>query len=410
MSERHPTNLAVVASPERIPDTAHDWDLQPVLDWLVHDGRLISDPARLVENLAEQLVKAGAPLVRFTIGLQTIHPQWRTMGIQWHKGQGVKQAGRPHGIEDTPAYIGSPIQEVALTRAPVRHHLDKLTAKNHEVLHELAAMGGTDYYATPMRVAVGRTPAITFMTDRRGGFTDDDIEKFHRLLDYMAPIVESRIGARLSQTLLETYLGRIVGEQILDGLIKRGDGREINAVLWFSDLRDFTGLNERLPPAAVLELLNNYLQLVGDALAANGGEILKFIGDGVMAYFPAEDALFLPMVTGQALSAARHLISDIEAANEARATGGHDPVRFGVGLHVGPVTFGNVGTEERLDFTVIGPAVNRASRLESLTKELGVPVLASAEFNDVCMVPMKSLGKHVLRGVPEPVEVFTLPS
>jgi len=165
-----------------------------------------------------------------------------------------------------------------------------------------------------------------------------------------------------------------------------------------------------MQPAELLELLNNYLQLVGDALKANGGEILKFIGDGVMAYFPAEDALFLPMVTGQALSAARHLISDIEAANEARAAGGHDPVRFGVGLHVGPVTFGNVGTEDRLDFTIIGPAVNRASRLESLTKELGVPVLASAEFNDVCMVPMKSLGKHVLRGVPEPVEVFTLPS
>jgi adenylate cyclase len=159
----------------------------------------------------------------------------------------------------------------------------------------------------------------------------------------------------------------------------------------------------------VLELLNNYLQMVGDALGANGGEILKFIGDGVMGYFPAEDALFLPMVTGQALAAARRLIADIEAANEARAAGGRDPLRFGIGLHVGDVTFGNVGTQDRLDFTVIGAAVNRASRLESLTKELHVPVLASAEFNEVCTVPMKSLGKHVLRGVPDPVEVFTLP-
>jgi adenylate cyclase len=144
-------------------------------------------------------------------------------------------------------------------------------------------------------------------------------------------------------------------------------------------------------------------------LTAHGGEILKFIGDGVMAYFPAEDALFLPIVTGAAIAAARRLMSDIEAANEARAAGGHDPVRFGIGLHVGPVTFGNVGTEDRLDFTVIGPAVNRAARLESLTKELGVPVLASAEFNDVCQVPLKSLGKHTLRGIIEPVEVFTLP-
>jgi adenylate cyclase len=410
MTERHHANLAVVAPPDaKAPVAARDWDLQAVIDWLVHDGRMISDPARLVEALAEKMVAAGSPLSRFTVGLQTIHPQWRTMGIQWRQGEGVKQAGRPHGIEDTPAYIGSPIQEVAVTRGPIRYHLDKLTPKNHEVLHELAAMGGTDYYATPMRVAFGRTPAITFMTDRPGGFADSDIEKFDRLLDYMAPIVESRIGNRLSQTLLETYLGRIVGEQILDGLIKRGDGREINAVLWFSDLRDFTGLNERLPPSDVLELLNNYLQLVGDALAAHGGEILKFIGDGVMAYFPADDALFLPYVTNSAIAAARRLMSDIEAANEARAAGGLDPVRFGVGLHVGPVTFGNVGTEDRLDFTVIGPAVNRTARLESLTKELHVPVLASAEFNASSTTPMKSMGMHRLRGVPEPVEVFTLP-
>src|SRR5437764_9294279 len=155
------------------------------------------------------------------------------------------------------------------------------------------------------------------MTCRPGCVTDADIEKFHRLLDYMAPIVESRIGNRLSTTLLETYLGRLVGEQILGGLIKRGDGREINAVLWFSDLRDFTGLNERMAPADLLELLNNYLQLVGDALDAHGGEILKFIGDGVMAYFPAEDALFLPMVTNSAIGAAQQLIDDIGAANEA---------------------------------------------------------------------------------------------
>jgi adenylate cyclase len=129
-----------------------------------------------------------------------------------------------------------------------------------------------------------------------------------------------------------------------------------------------------------------------------------------MGYFTAEDALFLPMVTGNALSAARRLIDDIDAANSARATFGHDAVRFGIGLHVGVVTFGNIGTEDRLDFTVIGPAVNRTARLESLTKELHVPVCASAEFNDVCMTPMLSLGKHTLKGVPEPVEVFTLPS
>jgi len=394
--------------PDSAPAASLDWKVEPVIDWLIHEGRLIDDARRLVEGLAEHLVAAGAPLLRFTVGLQAIHPQWRTMGIQWRRGQPIVQAVRPHGIEETEAYIGSPIEELAKTRKPVRYRLGNLTAENHAVLHELAASGGTDYYAMPVRLASGRPVALTFMTDRPSGFSDADIAKFHKLVDYLAPVVEARVNYGLSTTLMDTYLGRIVGEQILNGLIRRGDGQLINAVLWFSDLRDFTGLNERLPGEELLALLNNYLQHVGDALSKHGGEILKFIGDGVMAYFPAEDALFLPMVTGNAIAAARQVIDDVESANEARAAGGHEPVRFGIGLHVGPVMFGNVGTQDRLDFTVIGPAVNRAARLESLTKELGVPVLASAEFNAVCQQPLKSMGLHHLRGVPEPVEVFTL--
>ena len=389
---------------------APDWKLEPVLDWLVREGRLLTDAARLIEELAERLVAAGAPLWRVSLGLQTIHPQFRTMGILWRRGTKIEQQARAHGIEHSPAYLGSPMQELAETGRPVRYRLDGLGPGHHAVLHELAAAGGTDYYATPMRVAHGRTPALTFATDRRSGFTEGDIVKFRRLLDYLAPIAEGHISHRVATTLMNTYLGRIVGEQILSGQIKRGDGREINAVLWFSDLRDFTGLNERLQPGEVLELLNNYFQHVGNALATHGGEILKFIGDGVMAYFPVDDALFLPMITGNALNAARQVIADIEAANEARAAGGAEPVRFGVGLHVGPVTFGNVGTEERLDFTVIGPAVNRTSRLEGLTKALGVQVCASADFQAVCEQPMRSLGTHRLRGVPKPVEIFTLPA
>ena len=254
-----------------------------------------------------------------------------------------------------------------------------------------------------------RVPVVTFATDKREGFSDQDVADLTRLVDMMGAVTEMHIERSVAETVANTYLGPVIGHRVLNGAIRRGEGEEIRAVLWFSDLRDFTGMNERMQSGELLELLNNYLQLVGDALKAHGGEILKFIGDGVMAYFPAEDALFLPMVTAAALNAARRLMSDIEAANEARAAGGREPVRFGIGLHVGPVTFGNVGTEDRLDFTVIGPAVNRAARLESLTKELGVPVCASAEFNEVCMVPMRSLGKHVLRGIPEPLEIFTLP-
>lgn len=376
----------------------------------MRDGRLLTTPVDFIAQLMDRVVEAGLPIWRFYIGLQLIHPQLQAMGFMWRRGEPVQAIVRGYGVQFTPAYIGSPMQEAREQVRPVRYRLAELDESNHEVLHEVRAAGGTDYYALPMRISHGRPmPVVTFATDHEGGFSSADIDDMHRLIDMMGAVTEMHIEHSIADTVANTYLGRQVGQRILNGAIRRGDGEEIRAVLWFSDLRDFTGLNERLQPSEVLELLNNYFQLVGNALTAHGGEILKFVGDGVMAYFPAEDALFLPMVTAGALNAARQVIGDIEAANEARAAGGADPVRFGIGLHVGTVTFGNVGTEDRLDFTVIGSAVNRASRLEGLTKALGVQVCASADFNEVCAQPMKSLGTHRLRGVPKPVEIFTLP-
>ena len=366
-------------------------------------------PAAFIEQLLVRVLQTGIPLWRAYIGLQLVHPQLQAMGYIWRRGEKVQEVARAWGIQFTPAYIGSPLQAAREQGRLIRHRLTEITENDHILLRELKADGGVDYIALSMLIRrEGPLPVVTFATDSRAGFSDEDVADLTRLVDMMGAVTEMHIEHSVAETVATTYLGRQVGQRVLNGAIRRGEGEEIRAVLWFSDLRDFTGMNERMSAGDLLGLLNNYLQLVGDALAANGGEILKFIGDGVMGYFPAEDALFLPMVTANALAAARRLISDIEAANEARATGGLEQVRFGVGLHVGDVTFGNIGTEDRLDFTVIGPAVNRASRLEGLTKVLGVKVCASAEFNDVCVVPMKSLGKHRLRGIREPVEVFTL--
>ena len=384
--------------------------LAPIADWLAREGRLVARPADFIGKLMDRAVKAGIPLWRAYIGLQLIHPQLTAMGYMWRRGEKVEEVRRAYGIQFTPAYLGSPMQAAREQGRTIRYRLAEITERDHRLLHELKEGGGVDYLAIPMHIRRdGPLPIMTFATDAKAGFSDEDVADLERLVDLMGAVTEMHVERSVAETVANTYLGHQIGQRVLNGAIRRGEGEEIRAVLWFSDLRDFTGMNERLPPSEVLELLNNYLQLVGDALSAHGGEILKFIGDGVMGYFPAEDALFLPIVTGHALAAARRLIDDIEAANEARATGGNDPVRCGVGLHLGDVTFGNVGTEDRLDFTVIGSAVNRASRLESLTKELHVPILASAEFNDACTVPMKSLGKHILRGVPDPVEVFTLP-
>ena len=385
--------------------------LAPLADWLAREGRLIATPTAFVEQVMMRTLAAGIPVWRMYIGLQLIHPQLQAMGYLWRRGEPVQAIARAYGIQFTPAYIGSPLQEVRETGKPVRYRLDALTDKHHAVLHEVRADGGTDYFSLAMQIRRdGPLPVVAFATDANEGFSDADIADLTRLVDLIGAVTEMHIEHSVADTVANTYLGRQVGQRILMGAIRRGDGEEIRAVLWFSDLRDFTGLNERLQPSEVLELLNNYFQLVGNALAAHGGEILKFIGDGVMAYFPAEDALFMPMVTTNALNAARQVIDDIAAANEARAAaGGADPLRFGIGLHVGTVTFGNVGTEDRLDFTVIGSAVNRTSRLEGLTKALGVQVCASADFNENCPRPMKSLGPHRLRGVPKPMEIFTLP-
>ena len=384
--------------------------LAPVTDWLAREGRLVVSPSVFIEKLMEKVLQAGVPVWRFYIGLQLIHPQLQAMGYVWRRGEHVQAIARAYGIQFTSAYIGSPLQEAREQGRAVRYRLDKITDKNHELLQEVRADGGTDYFAVPMRISrKGPLPVVSFATDRKEGFSEADIEDLTRLVDMMGAVTEMHIEHGVADTVANTYLGRQISERVLNGAIRRGEGEELRAVLWFSDLRDFTGLNERLPPAEVLELLNNYFQLVGDALSSHGGEILKFIGDGVMGYFPAEDALFLPMVTAAALGAARQLLDDTEAANEARAAAGRELLRFGIGLHVGDVTFGNIGTEDRLDFTVIGAAVNRASRLEGLTKALGVKVCASAEFNENCPQPMKTLGVHRLRGVPKPVEIFTLP-
>jgi len=355
----------------------------------------VATPSAFLEQLGDRLAKAGLPVWRIYIGLQLVHPELQAMAYVWRRGEKVQEIARAFGTQFTSAYIGSPLQEAREQNRAVRYRLKDVGPSHSLTLREVKADGGTDYLALPMRLRrEGPLPVVTFTTNDPAGFSDQDIADFTRLVDMVGAIVESHIERGVADTVARTYLGREIGQRVLNGAIRRGEGQEIRAILWFSDLRDFTGMNERMTPGELLELLNNYLQLVGDALDANGGEILKFIGDGVMGYFPAEDALFLPMVTSAAVAAARRLMGDIEAANEARATGGLEPLHFGIGLHVGTVTFGNVGT----------------GRLENLTKELKVPVLASAAFNEVCPVPLTSLGFHRLRGVAEPVEVFTLPS
>lgn len=384
-----------------------DWALEPTLDWLMRDGRLLGDLRDVVDQLCSRLCQAGAPLWRFYVGLQTLHPQLRTMGYVWVRDGSAQEINRRHGIELTSAFIGSPVQEVRNSGRPLRRKLDGLRGDDHGVLHDLRAEGGTDYLALPMPLSRGEAPVTTFATDSPEGFSDGDVVKFQRLIDHLAPIAEARLMYRISVTLMETYLGGHTGQRILDGLIRRGDGESIRAVLWFCDMRNFTGLSETLPPERMLGMLNEYFDVLDAALRPRGGEILRFIGDGVLAIFPAADAMFLPQACADALEAARDSLRRMRLVNEKRRAAASPEIHFGVGLHVGSFTYGNIGTEDRLDFTVIGPTVNRCVRLETLSKTLGVPIIISAEFNANCPRPLQSLGFHELRGLAGKQEVFT---
>jgi adenylate cyclase len=384
-----------------------DWSLDEVLVWLRRDGRLQNDLAAFFGELVDRLQAAGAPVWRLYLGLQTIHPQLRAMGVVWRRGEGISEVARRYGIEITSAYIGSPIQAVREQRKTVRYRLDALTEQDHEVLREVAAEGGTDYLAFPVPVSRGEWPVLTIATDRAGGFGEADVLKFTTLVEYLGAVVEMHIGHRVTTTVLDTYLGRETGERILRGLIRRGDGEEIRAVLWFSDLRNYTGLSEVLSSEQVMDILNFHFETLGKALARHGGQILKFMGDGVLAIFPIREAMFVGEACTGALQAALDAQAEMDMMNSGREAAEQPPIRFGIGLHIGTVTYGNIGTEDRLDFTVIGPAVNRCARLQVLTKEAGVSILASAAFHQSCPRPLRSVGRFVIRGVDEMQEVFT---
>jgi class 3 adenylate cyclase len=262
--------------------------------------------------------------------------------------------------------------------------------------------------ATPVAFSDGTRHRIDWTPSAGAAFTPADRGRLELLARHMAPALEILTQRETAATLLETYLGRRSGRRVLAGEIRRGSGETIDAVIWMSDLRGFTGLSETLPQDVLIGLLNAHFERLAAPIKAFVGEVLKFIGDGLLAVFPIDD--FGPTrACGQALSALASARRAMALLDEGHAARGLPALPFGVALHRGAVIYGNIGAPDRLDFTVIGPAVNAASRIEQLCKVLACPVLASAGFAEVSPQPLVPLGRHALRGIGEPVEVFTLP-
>jgi adenylate cyclase len=377
--------------------------------WLLVEGPHIDSGVELFDELCWRLLGDDVPLWRAAFHLGVLHPQIRGIGARWLRDRKiVEEYSILHGSEETDEYRLSPIRATIERGTPFRRRLDR-PAPEFPLLEKFRKAGGTDYFALPLNYTFRRFPVVTWATDRPGGFSDADIAALEEINPALAAIAETRAERRISTNLLDTYLGPQAGRRILAGQILRAQGERMRAVIMMTDVRDFTGLSDRLPGDAVIELLDDYFDAIAVPIQENKGEILKFMGDGVLAIFPADDDEDFAPSSLRALDAATQGLDRLAAVNQERRGNELAEVRTGIGLHLGEVIYGNVGAADRLDFTVIGPAVNLASRIEGLTKRVLRPLLTSSAFAEICPRPLVSLGFHPVRGLYQPEEVFGLP-
>ncbi|WP_169546055.1 adenylate/guanylate cyclase domain-containing protein [Sneathiella aquimaris] len=378
--------------------------------WLLTEGRLIPEVLDFIEQLCERINQSGISLSRLRIGVRTIHPQNDIWAYTWtDEDKKAKIWGAAHGIRSTDSYFGSPAEYVHSQNKPFRKTLTDLDPdKDHPVLFEQRDAGQTDYIMFPMPFMDRSKALISYVTADPAGFSNENLTELGRLIDYIAPIMEIHSTREVAITLLNTYLGRRSGKQVMNGQIQRGTGETIEAALWFSDIRGYTQLSEELAPSEVFSLLNTYFQILSDLALEYGGEVLKFIGDAVLIIFPVDQKMNAQQACENAVHAAQDAFKQFELENRKRALKIQPLIDSGVALHFGEVVYGNVGAIDRLDFTVTGPAVNLTARLEELTKETKEPLLLSAALANQLTIPTKHIGTFPLKGIREATPVFIL--
>src|SRR5262245_4690953 len=368
------------------------------------DARRVAGPNELLEGFAERLRAAGVSVTRATTGVPMLHPQIASFSGLWQLGKGVSERQyRLSGRLD--ALLNSPINIAYHGKGPVRCRMTgPLHHDEFPIVKDLRAEGLTDYVVLSIPFADGSFKALSLATDHPQGFADDEIALFEAVVPAFALNLEIHALRRTARTLLDTYVGRQAGGRVLDGQIQRGMGETIRAVIWLCDLRGFTRLSERLSRDALIEMLNQYFGPMCDAVENSGGEVLKFIGDAMLAIFPvANDAA---PACHKALDAAASARAALASTNRKRADTGLPPIDYGIALHVGEVMYGNIGGEARLDFTVIGPAVNLTARIESLCGELHRQLLLSADFATASGIATEEVGEFALDGVAARQRVF----
>jgi adenylate cyclase len=371
--------------------------------WLLRAAGKIADPAELTRQIGKTLVANGIPAWRLNVLCWSLHPQYAGVSYLWERdGDRIEASEARHEILNDPRYTDSPLRHVSDGLGGVRQ---SLTQKNAEfsfpIIDELRELGGTDYVAMPLRFSDGRINVLTLATDAPGGFTTAHLGVVYECLYVIARYFEVHLLRSNARTLLSTYLGKKTGTRVLGGEIKRGDGEEVAAAVLMCDLRGSTRLSEILPARDYLALLNRYFEAVTEAFESYEGEVLKFVGDAVFAIFPCDDS--------EMLACQRAFEAALEATGrvaEIPSGLGDEHLVSAIGGAFGRVTYGNVGSSDRLDFTVIGNAANIAARLSDLCKTVGEPILFSSEIAFHNSGSMQSRGDQALRNVARPVEIF----
>jgi adenylate cyclase len=377
--------------------------------WLLLEGARCERLFELVDEVCWRLAMEGVPVWRSTFHLGTLHPQLRAHAVRWWRDDGrIEEIAVRHGIEQTAAYRDSPVPVVMERGEVLRRRLADAAACDFPILAEIRAAGGTDYVAMPLTFSSGRRHCVTFATDRAGGFADRDIERLAALAPLLSLVLELQLTRITGRDLLGVYLGRLAGGRVLSGAVRRGEVERIRAAILVADMRGFSALSRALPGETVVALLDEFFALLVGPIHARGGEVLKFVGDGLIAVFPFEGSCNPGAPANCAIEAALAGLAALDAFNAGRA--GERPLRAGIALHVGEVLLGNIGAPDRLDFTVIGPAVNLASHLEALNKRFGCRLVASREFAAACETPLAILGHHPICDAPEPCPIYGLPA
>ncbi|GGF60578.1 adenylate cyclase [Terasakiella brassicae] len=363
----------------------------------------------------ERLLEAGLPVLRINMSWGTLHPTIGALSLRWWKGRKFDDITRyMHQDGESEEWLRSPGYYAVHNQIPEFHVFinDETAHPVFPVFDEFKEAGGTHYFLRLIRFSEPSQFAfdldgmiLSFLSDAPNGFSNEEMDILRDVGDYIALALKIALRERITLNTLSAYLGENAAHQVLSGSIKLGDGNNINAVIWYSDLRNSTVLGDQLSGPDLLATLNSYFACTAGAVSDHGGEVLRFVGDAVLAIFPIHNE-DVKEACAKATAAAKDSLARLDYVNAQRAP--DQQLSFGLGLHIGEVMFGNIGIPERLDFSVTGPAANEVARIENMTKEIGETVLASQSFASHQPDQWRAIGPRPLRGVGCPVNLFTL--